>query len=197
MDNLKSIWNQINLANAELKTMIEKGDNNSIFEKLEKEQVLRKKFNPLLVLFILLFTIVFIYILSAIYVELDYSKIIGIAFVTLASISIAIFSQIIKMPLNQFNHDKSSVEFLEVVKEKLNQSKKMLVIGIILQILFLTVGLYFIIFHNAEMSENSGYLFAFFAFMLGLGGFGVGTSIASFNAHYKETYQTIDLFLNN
>lgn len=193
MDNLKLIWNQVSCDAKQLEINVDH-QKESIFEKLQKEQRLRQKFNPLLVTFIILFTLFFGFIILWGESAISYSKLIGIGFVTLASIVIAIFSQVVKMPLNQFEHDKSSMIFLKMVKDKLNQSRNMLIIGIILQSVFMTLGLYLIIFHNVS-DVNPGYLGAFFGFMAGLFGAAIGGSLAFFHTHYKSTYQLIDHFL--
>jgi len=148
MDNFKSIWNQLQCDSSKLQIAIN-GQKGSIFEKLKEEEELRKKFNPMFAVFIVLFSIGFSYVLFH-NDPLSMPKIIGIGFITLASITIAVFAQIIKIPLDQFEHEKSSMAFLEMVKEKLDQSKIMLVVGVFLQVVFLTIGLYLIIFYASN-----------------------------------------------
>lgn len=194
MDNLKSIWNQLSCDSKQLE-LKGNGDKESIFAKLENEELLRKKFNPLLIVFIISFTLFLGLLILNNDSVVSYSKLLGIVFVTLASISIAILSQGVKMPLKQFEHDKSSMIFLQKVREKLNQSKNMLVLGLILQNIFLTTGLYLIIFYNTE-AVNPGYLYPFLGFMFGLGGAVIGGSLAFYHRHYKSTYQLIDHFLS-
>lgn len=194
MDNLKSIWQQLDHCVHQLGDIAHSGKNNSIFEKLEKEAALRKKFNPLLITMIVLFTVFFVFIIQANGNDFNFSTVAGISLVALASIIIATFSQIVKMPLQKFRHDKSSIEFLKIVKVKLDQSRKFLVLGILLQNICLTIGLYLLIFYN-HPTANEGLLFTFLGFMFGLGGLAVGSAYAFFNQHYKGTYATIDLFL--
>lgn len=194
MDNLKSIWNQLSCDSNQLE-LKENGDRESIFSKLEKEARLRKKFNPLLIILIILITIFLSILVAESNATFTSSMVIGITLVTLASISIAILSQFVKMPLKQFEHDKSSMMFLSTVKEKLNQSKNMFILGLLLQNLFLTAGLYFIIFHNNE-TANPSTLYVFLGTMMGLGGAAIGGGLAFFNTHYKSTYQMIDHFLS-
>lgn len=193
MNDLKSIWNQVSCDSDELKIKLT-DPIESIFTKLEKEQRLRDIFNPVLIIFIILFTIFFSYLVLQNSAAFSLAKIIGIVCITLASISIAILSQIVKMPLQKFTHDKSSTVFLKIVKEKLHRSKDMLILGLFLQIVFMTIGLYLIIFHGAG-DYNIGYVYAFLGFMLGIGGASIGGGIAFFNTHYKSTHQLIDKFL--
>lgn len=194
MDNLKSIWQQLDHSVNQLGKIVHSGENNSIFEKLEKEAALRKKFNPVLITMIVLFTVFFIFIVQASGNDFNFSTVAGISLVVLASIIIATFSQVVKMPLQEFRHDKSSTKFLKIVKNKLDQSRKMLVIGILLQNILLTLGIYLLVFFN-QPNQNDGMLLTFLGVMFGLGGLAVGSSIAFFNQHYKGTYTTIDLFL--
>jgi len=112
MNDLKSIWNQVSRDSGEVEMKMT-NPKESIFAKLKYEQHLRDKFNPILVVFIILFTLFFSYIELHNSPQFGVSKIVGIICVTLASISIAIFSQIVKMPLHHFEHDKSSMIFFK------------------------------------------------------------------------------------
>jgi len=195
MDDLKSVWNRLSCDASKMK-ISSANSIDSIFDKLENEQRLRKKFNPLLIGFILLFTVFLCFIVFQNSSSFTTPKVIGIVCITLASISIAVFSQIIKMPLQQFSHDKSSVVFLNIVKDKLNKTKVMLILGIFLQIVFLSIGLYLIIFYESN-DYNMGTFGAFWGFMFGIGGASISGAFAFFTSHYKPTYQLIDQFLKD
>ena len=156
---------------------------------------MRKKFNPFLIVGIVIFTLI---LSSLIFVTEGFSiaNFVGIGLITLASIFIAIFSQVIKIPLDEFAYDKSSVVFLTIVKERLNQSKQMLILGLLLQSLCLGFGLYFLIFYQAT-DVNPVYFYMFLGWMFALPAAGIGFGLLFFNIHYKPTYQAINQFLNN
>ena len=193
MDKLQSIWTQLNQLSAELGEMAEPKSISSVYEQLQREQDLRKKFNPLLIAFVLLFPVVLWQVLPT--ATENGTKWLGILLVASAGIAIAVFSQIVKMPLKQFAYDRSSTEFLSIVRAKLDQSRKMLILGICLQITLLTLGLFFLIFGSIPEEGFYGFLGLFLGFMFGLGGLAVGGSIASFNRYYRDLYQRIDRFL--
>jgi drug/metabolite transporter (DMT)-like permease len=192
MDDLKSIWNQVNCSPDKIEIQLN-NRKESIFEKLEKERDLKRRFNPLLFTFILVFSLGFGFLVFH-NQEYSISKFIGVCLIALASISIAVFSQVIKMPLSQFEHDKSSIIFLKLVKQKLDQSKTMLLLGLVLQFIFLTLGLYLIIFYNATPTEYR-FLYIFLGAMIGLAGAAIGGCFAYYNTHYKSTYKLINEFL--
>ena len=194
MDSLKSIWDQLNSTSSELEAIVNRVADKSIYEQLEKEQALRKRYNPLLAILLILLPFVFVGLLLQSENGIDSAKVIGIILITLAGIAIAVFSQIIRFPLQQFEHDRSSVEFLQVVKKKLNKSRKMLITGLVLQIALLTAGLYFVIFHNSAISHYHSYLLTFLGFMGALGGLAIGGSVAFFNRHYASIYAKINAF---
>lgn len=194
MDNLKSIWNQLNINTHQLELTVKEGQK-SILEKLKHEEALRKRYNPFLVIAIILFTIVLSSIILNFTTSLSIPKIIGIILVSLANICVVYFSQGIKLPIKNVKHNCSSVNFLSLIKVKLDNYKKKYIFGITLQFLFLTSGLFLIIFYNVP-HYNIGFVFTFFGFMCGLGGIAIGGAISFFNSHYKSTYQVIDHFLS-
>lgn len=193
MNNFKSIWNQLECDSSKLETVFSTRTD-SVFNKLEKEENLKKKFIPIQVILVAFMSILFGYIVYQNTVVVEWSTYVGIGLVTLASIVISIFPHIVKLPLSQFEHDKSSLDFLKLTKKKLDQSRQILVLGILLQIIFLSIGLYLIIFHSSA-NINLGYQYAFWGTMLGIGGAAIGGSFAFFSSHYKQTYQTINHFI--
>lgn len=196
MDDLKLIWHQLNSVSDKVEAIIQSREkDDSVYVKLLKEEGLRKKFNPYLILLIILFVFLFTWIVYLNKGGLDFSEKIGIMAITAASVTIAVFAQIVKIPLKRFEYSQSSTDFFKVVKLKLDQSKRMLVTGVILQVSFLTIGLYFLIFHNSQLQADPSYLYSFIGSMLGMGGLAVGCSIAFFNFHYKDIYKKIDAFL--
>jgi len=195
MDNFKATWNQVNIDSSRIElTLIEGKD--LILEQLRMEQNLRKQYNPLIGLLIVLFALIFGYIVFLNSESFGILQVIGILLVILACISIVYLSQSTKIPLHQIEHDNSSTIFLGLVKDKLDHSKKMLIIGLVCQMLFLATGLYLLIFYNSN-DHHIGYVFVFLSLIFGITGFGIGKSVAFFNQHYKSTYQIIDQFLRS
>ena len=194
MNNFKNMWNQVECNGSKLQISVEES-RNSIFGKLETEEIRKKKFIPVQIIFVTLFSFIFGYIVYQNTPNPGISIIFGIVLVTLASIIISVFPHVVKFPFKQFEHDKSSLEFLEIIKKKLDQSRVMLIAGIALQIAFLSIGLYLIIFQNSS-DINPGYVYAFWGMMLGLGGAAIGGAFAFYHKHYKNIYFTISHFLD-
>lgn len=188
MENLEKIWTQLNDISLDLKEVIQEEADNSIFKQLEKEEQLRKKYNPFLFSLIALIPLVFWGLLHQ---NMDWTKALGIACITGSGVAIATFSQIVKIPLQQFQYDQSSLDFMSIVKQKLDQSRMMLVIGVLLQVLLLGTGLYLLIFSNTPLDN----LLLFSGIMMSLCGLVIGLNIASFNRHYRDIYQKIARFL--
>ncbi|MEO0339728.1 MAG: hypothetical protein AAF242_10985 [Bacteroidota bacterium] len=193
MDHLETIWKQLNDKALDLEPMIQQKADTSIFRQLEKEEMLRKKYNPLL--FALIATIPFVFY-GIFYQEMDWMKAVGIACITGSGVAIAIFSQIVKMPLREFQYNQTSIDFLRLVKKKLDQSRVMLTFGVFLQCLLLVTGLYLLIFSSADWDNLLAYQLTFAGIMMGLGGVAIGKSIAAFNKHYRSTYQRIHRFVH-
>ena len=70
-----------------------------------------------------------------------------------------------------------------------------LVVGVILQFLCLTIGLYLLIFIE-NLNFHIEYKYAFYGIMCGLSGLGIGGSIASFNRHYNGLIEIVNKFSN-
>ena len=191
MDNLETIWNQETYDFQNQKVTSDKLQ--SISDKLTREQTLTKKYRPLQFLVIFLFGFIFSYVIYLENSGLSISQVVGIFLVLLSGVAIGVLPQIIKIPLDQSDKKESSTIFLGIIKQKLDMKRLMLIIGAILQIVFLAIGLYILIFYKSN-DIHIGYKFTFWGFMFGLLGASIGGSIASFNKHYKDIYQVIIQF---
>ncbi len=195
MNELKEIWSQLDKISTDLKVLAEPNASLSVYEQLQKEQDLRKKSYPFLVLLLLLTPVVLVFLTQQTNPgTFDWKTITGISLISLAGITISWLSQIVKFPLQQFEHDRTSMEFLVVVKNKLDQAKKMLIIGVVLQLALLTLGLMLLILPQIPADQLYTYLFLLTGFMLSLTGIVVGGSISFFNKHYQGIYTTIRTF---
>lgn len=196
MDKLKETWKQVNKI-AVHSTLLQNNDSISIYEQLQKEDELRKKFNPFLVLLILLIPLFFIQLLKSTDVAIDTQKIIGIGAVTCSGVAIGVFSQFVRIPLQPFNYDQTSAVFLQMVKQKLQQRKTYLLLGVNLQVLFLGIGLYLLIFGSQEKSSHYSHPFLLIGIIAALWSLTVGMTNKFYNNHYRELLQKIDSFLED
>ena len=192
MDNLQAIWQQLNATSAQLEVVVKAQSKDTVYDQLLREQRLRKRYNPLLICLILMLPFVF-----AMLVPLAAAvgqKILGISLITASAVAVAVFSQIVKMPLKEFEYNRSATAFLQVVKRQLDKSRQLFVFGLVLQIILLTGGVLLLILPDYDDGHFLTYLATISGIMFGLGGLSVGGGVAFFNRHYKNIYDTISAF---
>jgi len=194
MKDLKQIWDSTNFFHLKNKEIIETENPKYIFLKLEKEENRRKKYFLSITIFILIIMMFFSWLVYYTEGVFGINQIIGVGLITIGSVFMVYFIQLVKIPFDKFKYQETSLEFLKVVKAKLVVRKKFLIGGISVQFVLLTVGLHFIIFSNSLIGNGSklglhyGSLFAF-------SGFAIGLTVIFYNAHYKPILKKIEAFL--
>jgi heme/copper-type cytochrome/quinol oxidase subunit 4 len=189
MSSLKNIWHQTQNKLQSKKTQ----DIPSLIQKLQHEAKNRKRFNPILVFIILVTCFCFYLVLPD---SMPFSrKLYGILLIALSGISIGVLSQIVRYPLNQLMH-LSSVEFLKMIKTKLNRTRKFMIIGIACQSILLGAALILMSSDGVDKTPTLSQVFTICGSIAALGFGIIGLSIVLFNRYYKSTYKFIDAFIN-
>lgn len=194
MDNIQNIWNQLTVEKIS-STEINLNFRDSIIDNFQKETDLRNKYKPFVLLFLILISVVFFFMVKQAEGPMTFIKFIGVLFIFLSGAAIIYFSQRIKIDLDKIRLDCTATEFIELCSDYLQKARKSYVIGTILQLFSLTVGLYLLIFID-NPDSHIAYKYIFFGFMGGLSGLGIGGSIATFNKHYKGLIDIINKFSN-
>lgn len=188
MKSIESIWNKINLVKeSDTKTL------QNIYSQLEREEKNSKRYSIwsyIIAVFIMLAFLLLVFKTSPIF---DTRQVIGVTLVAIGSFIIVFFSQFVKINISEPDYGKPSIEFLVLVKDKLNTRKNYLILGIALQLICLISGLYLLIFTKPIDGETLG---KYFGTMFSLSGIAIGITIALYNVHYKKLVRRIDFLLH-
>ncbi|MFS4455001.1 hypothetical protein [Maribacter sp. 2304DJ31-5] len=196
MKDLKSIWNTINDIQLKKVEFTDVNKSNDIFSRLEKEEKLRKSYFIWIILLVLTTMSFFSWIIYDTSGVFGLNQGIGVCSITVGSILIVYLAQLVKIPLNEYRYQQTSIEFLLVVKEKLSKRRRFLIGGISLQLIFLIIGLHLLIFPNFHSVGTQAALGLYYGTMLALAGSGIGITVACYNAYYKPILERIKVFLN-
>lgn len=118
----------------------------------------------------------------------------GMGLVIVASWCIAYFSQLVRIPYEDFAYSQPAVPFLYQVKDALRRKRISMLGGVILQVLFLTVGLTLMIFSDGD-GFTPGAMGGFLGLMLGIGGGIVGMMSMTFELNYGKVRKLVEEFL--
>ena len=199
MEDLKLIWNKLNELQLEVGKLIEMDKVETVYDKLKKEEELKKKWMPFTAPVILL-TMGWIFWITYPKGE-PLSEILftpftlGILLIIFGAFLMMYLIVKIRIPLARYQHDRSSLDFLKIVKERLHQRKKYTLIGVSLYLFILTIGVHLMIFEFNSLAGSWGMVFGLYGFMLGLTGMMIPSVLVAHNKQYKDILSRIDRFL--
>lgn len=194
MDELKTIWRHADDLTLELDLPSRSKNVQSIHKKLRDDDRRLKKYLPWTYGFIitmLLGMTGFFYAVGALSGPLSW---LGMGFIILASWCVAYFSQLVRVPYEDFAYTQPTIPFLYDVKDALRRKRISMLGGVSLQVLFLTIGLTLMIFSDGE-GLTSGALGGFLGLMLGIGGGVLGMMSMAFEMNYGKVRKVVEEFL--
>jgi len=202
MDDLKAIWQKIGDLKEEVGEMIEMNKVESVYSQLKKEEARNKKWLPWMIPYIIAVT-AFIFLvynwISQTYSDrnLTTQQILGTLLIPLGGFIMLYFYQLHKIPLDNKEHDQTSLSFLKMVKEKLAKKRKAIRLGNITYILLLTIGLNLVSFDwgGTSISLYWKHLLFLNGTMLVIGIFSFMFGLKKFDKQYKDILTRIDRFL--
>ncbi|MEM6765448.1 MAG: hypothetical protein AAF824_18730 [Bacteroidota bacterium] len=201
MDNLKEIWKQLQDTQDQLALHLDVDEAETIFQQLEKEERLRKKFAPWLPFYLLGIMGALAWVVyqtsAAEGTSFGAVKIIGLFMIGTGGICITYLTYLAKMPVGRDLFDQRSNSFVQSVKEVLTKRRKLLLISMSAFMFCLIVGLHLLIFGVDELSEKGGYLGWFYGGMLALTAAAIPLSLSAFDKHYEEIHLRIERFLSS
>lgn len=202
MEDLKSIWQKVGDLKEEIGDMIEMNRVESVYSQLKKEEARQKKWKPWQIPYIIAVT-VFIFLVFN-WISQTYSgrnmttqQIFGTLLIPIGGFIMLYFYQLHKIPLDNKEHDQTSLSFLKMVKEKLAKKRIAIRWANITYILLLTAALNLVSFDwgIVDISEQWKHLLLLNGIMLIIGilSFIFGQKV--FDKQYKDMLERIDRFL--
>jgi len=196
MDELQAIWNKLNDLQTEVGALIKVDKVDTIYEKLKKEEEQQKKWMPFMVPYIICLMLGMTWLVR--YTggkPLDLIQISGLILITLGGLSMIYLMHLARIPVDLYEHNHTSVEFMKNIKGKLLKRRHLWAIAMIVYILSLTIGLHLLIFGIGSLAGKGGSVGAFYGIMFGLMGASAGGMYSMHQARYGGMLQRIDRFL--
>ncbi|MEM7511334.1 MAG: hypothetical protein AAF388_10410 [Bacteroidota bacterium] len=199
MDNLKNIWKQLQEAQDQLALHLDVDKAETIYQKIEKEERLRKKAAPWLPFYLLgiMGALSWVVYQTSLSEGTDFGavQITGLLLITIGGICITYLTYLAKIPVGREFFDQQASTFVQSVKEALTKRRKLLLLSMSVFMFCLIAGLHLLIFGLEDLGEKGGYLGWFYGSMLALAGTTIPLSLSAFDKHYEEIHMRIDRFL--
>ena len=196
MEEIKSIWNKLNVIQSELERLMDLNDINKVQHQLEMEEKIRKRFTPFMLPVVAITIATLGWLVYSNNEKFGLTEISGLIIIFVGGLITVYFPQMNRIPLSAFDYEQSSVSFYKIVKEKIQQKRKFFIGSICSLFVSLIIGLYLLIF-GFESHENGGMVGVYFGFMFALAGIGIPSSIRMFDSNYKDLLLRIEKFISN
>jgi hypothetical protein len=194
MDELKTLWRHADDVTLELDLITRPKNIQSVHKRLQDEDRRLKKYLPwtygFITVMLLTLTVIF-YNIGALAGPLSW---LGMGLVLLGSWCVAYFSQLVRVPYEDFAYAQPTLPFLYEVKDALRRKRISMIGCVALQVLFLTAGLTLMIFSDGD-GFSSGAIGGFLGMMLGIGGGIVGMMSMTFELNYGKVRKVVEGFL--
>lgn len=202
MDDLKIIWQKLDDLKGEVGDMIEMDKVESVFDNLKKVEDRQKKWMPWMIPYIILVTAGLYWFYGWISQfsfnrDLTNLQIIGILFIPIGGFLMLYLIQLNKIPLDLYEHDKSAVSFLKIVKEKLAKKRKYTLIANFSYLAFLITGMHLLAigWWEGGFLEHWKPIVFFYGTILMMIGIATYFSMKKFDERYKDIMEKTDRFL--
>lgn len=202
MDDLKAIWHKIGDLKTEVGELLEMDKVESIYTQLKKEEDRQKKWKPWQIPYIIVMTVFIFGVynwISQTYYDRDMTtlQILGTLLIPIGGFIMLYFYQLHKIPLADKEHDRTSLSFLTMVKEKLTKKRKAIFWGNMIYVLILALGLNIISLDwgITDISKHWKHLLLLNGTMLGIGILSFRFGLKKFDKQYKDILARIDRFL--
>lgn len=201
MDELKSIWQKVGDLKSEVGALLEMDKVETIYTQLKKEEDRQKKWKPWQIPYIIFNTVLIFWVynwISQTYYDRDMTtlQILGTLLIPIGGFVMLYFYQLHKIPLAE-EHDRTSLSFLTMVKEKLVKKRNAIYWGNMIYILILTLGLNIISLDwgITDISKHWKHLLFLNGTMLVIGILSFLFGLRKFDKRYKDILIRVDRFL--
>ena len=100
-----------------------------------------------------------------------------------------------RIPVEAYEHDKSSIDFLKIVKEKLEKRKHLWAFAITVYMVSLMLGMHLLLFGLESLAGKWGWVGVFYGISLGLTGKSAGDMYARHQSKYGDMLKRIERIL--
>ena len=202
MDDLKEIWQKVGDLKAEVGELLAMDKVETIYTQLKKEEDRQKKWKPWQIPYVIVvsaLTFFFYNWLSQHYYDRNMTtqQILGTLLIPIGGFIMLYFYQLHKIPLEDKEHDQTSLFFLKMVKEKLSKKRKAIRWANMVYISLLTIGLNLVSFDwgISNISEHWIHFLLLNGTMLTIGILSFIFGLKKFDEQYKDILAKIDRFL--
>lgn len=202
MDDLKAIWQKVGDLKAEVGELLEMEKVETIYTQLKKEEARQKKWKPWRIPYIVavtIFTFWFYNWISQTYYDqnMTMQQILGTLLIPIGAFMMLYINQLHKIPLDDKAHDRTSLTFLKMVKEKLTKKRQAIRQANMVYLVLLTIGLNVISFDWGITSIAEHWKHSLFlnGFMLIIAILSFINGQKKFDKQYKDMLARIDRFL--
>lgn len=171
MKDLEKIWQKLNALEKAIGHLIEKDGLEKEVNTLKKEVILNKKWQPWIILLVLVFMGFITWFTTA------YDSVVsmaGIGLITLGGCLMIYFFQKNTIPSQIFETNNSPENLQPLLRKKLKKRMHYWALGMGIYVLCLTFGLHLLIFGLGSLAGKGGMLGLFYGGMFGLTGYSVG-----------------------
>lgn len=201
MEDLKDIWQKVGDLKAEVGELLAMEKVETIYTQLKKEEERQKKWKPWQIPYVIVMTIFIFAVYN--WISLTYSgrnmttqQILGTLLIPIGAFTMLYFYQLHQIPLDG-EHDRTSVTFLKMVKDKLAKKGKAIRQANIIYISLLTVALNLVSFDwgISNISQHWQHLLLLNGMMLIIGITSFIFGQKKFDRQYRDILARIDRFL--
>lgn len=201
MDDLKAIWEKVGDLKAEVGALLVMDKVETIYTQLKKEEDRQKKWKPWQVPYVIAvsaLTFFFYNWISQTYYDrsMTTQQILGTLLIPIGGLLMLYFYQLHQIPLDE-EHDRTSLSFLKMVKEKLTKKREAIRWANMVHISVLTIGLNVISYDWGLTSiiEHWKQFLFLNGTMLLIAAFSFINGQKKFDKRYKDILARIDRFL--
>ncbi|MFK7983455.1 MAG: hypothetical protein AB8G86_25970 [Saprospiraceae bacterium] len=201
MDDLKAIWQKVGDLKAEVGEMLEMDKVETIYTQLKKEEDRQKKWKPWQIPYVIAVTVFIFWVYN--WISQHYygrnmttQQILGTLLIPIGGFIMLYFYQLHQIPLDD-QHDRTSLSFLKMVKEKLAKRRQAKLQADMIYTALLTIGLNIISIDwgITDITQHWKHLLALNGIMAIIAIFSFINGQKKFDKRYKDILARIDRFL--